>query len=132
MDNCDLTSAERCISTGSAAALVRVIRAASRDFAFGPEFLASLPLGGIDGTLEDRMNGEAAPVRGKTGHLRHVSSLSGVLPASDGALLSFAVLVNGARGNTLDVDEAIDQFVAALYAPKPKDAPALQVPSSPE
>ncbi len=94
--------------------LVSVLRRASRSFDSGPEFLASLPLGGLDGTLEDRMEDGAILVRGKTGHLRRVSSLSGVVPAPDGRWLAFAILVNGARGNRLDVDAAIDALVAAL------------------
>ncbi len=94
--------------------LVSVLRRAARSFDSGPEFLASLPLGGLDGTLEDRMEDGAIPVRGKTGHLRRVSSLSGVVPAPDGRWLAFAILVNGARGNRLDVDAAIDALVRAL------------------
>ena len=94
--------------------LVSVLRRAARSFAFGPEFLASLPLGGLDGTLEDRMEDGAISVRGKTGHLRRVSSLSGVVPSPDGRWLAFAILVNGARGNRLDVDAAIDALVGAL------------------
>lgn len=117
----------------SPAVLVRVIRESSRSFVYGPEFLASLPLGGLDGTLEDRMNGDTATVRGKTGHLRHVSSLCGVLPGSaGGGMLSFAVIVNGARGNALEVDEAIDGFVAALHGADVRGAPATPAPSSPE
>ena len=105
----------------SPAVLVRVIREAALRFGSGPEFLASLPLGGRDGTLEDRMNGDVSGVRGKTGHLRHVSSLSGVLSDASGEILVFSVLVNGARGDALEVDEAIDAFVVALRAPDPTD-----------
>ncbi len=59
------------------------------------------------------MEGGQTHVRGKTGHLRHVSSLSGLLPGA-GEWLVFSVLVNGARGSGLDVDAAIDAFIAAL------------------
>jgi D-alanyl-D-alanine carboxypeptidase/D-alanyl-D-alanine-endopeptidase (penicillin-binding protein 4) len=94
--------------------LVALVRRAARGFASGPEFLASLPLGGLDGTLEDRMENGAIAVRGKTGHLRRVSSLSGIVPGATGRWLAFAILVNGARGNRLEVDAAIDAFVAEL------------------
>ena len=97
----------------SAALLAHVVRDAVRRFGSGPEFMASLPLGGLDGTLEDRMNGEKTPIRGKTGHLRHVSSLSGLLRRGDERLV-FSVLVNGARGSDAEVDAAIDAFVADL------------------
>ncbi len=61
------------------------------------------------------MEGGQTHVRGKTGHLRHVSSLSGLLPGA-GEWLVFSVLVNGARGSSLDVDAAIDAFIADLSA----------------
>lgn len=93
--------------------LVRVLRDASARFDFGPEFLSSLPIGGLDGTLEDRLDPNT-PVRGKTGHLSHVGALSGVLFAPGGRRLGFAVLVNGARGGALEIDEAIDAFVVRL------------------
>jgi D-alanyl-D-alanine carboxypeptidase/D-alanyl-D-alanine-endopeptidase (penicillin-binding protein 4) len=101
----------------SPALLVRVIRDAARRFSSGPEFLASLPLAGLDGTLEDRMDEAPRPLRGKTGHLRHVSSLSGVFPDPSGRRLAFALIVNGARGGGLEVDAAIDAFLFDLGAP---------------
>ncbi len=97
----------------SAALLTHVLRDAALRFDSGPEFVASLPLGGLDGTLEDRMNGGQTHVRGKTGHLRHVASLSGLLPRGDDWLV-FSVLVNGARGSDAEVDAAIDAFIADL------------------
>ena len=53
-------------------------------------------------------------IRAKTGHLRHVASLSGVLPWEDGGWLAFSILVNGARAGRTDVDSAIDSFVGKL------------------
>ncbi|MBW2282727.1 MAG: D-alanyl-D-alanine carboxypeptidase/D-alanyl-D-alanine-endopeptidase [Deltaproteobacteria bacterium] len=108
----------------SPAALVAVLRAGATDPASGPEFLASLPLGGLDGTLEDRMQEVTQPFRGKTGHLRHVSSLTGILPGVDGRALVFSVLVNGARGGPLDVDAALDAFVASLLRVPPAPPPS--------
>lgn len=97
--------------------LTALIRSSAASFGFGPEFLASLPIGGRDGTLETRMESATLPVRGKTGHLRRVSSLSGVVPAPDGGLRAFSVVINGARGSSLDVDAAIDAFVERLGTP---------------
>jgi D-alanyl-D-alanine carboxypeptidase/D-alanyl-D-alanine-endopeptidase (penicillin-binding protein 4) len=98
----------------SASTLVGVIRSAAADFRYGPEFLASLPLGGLDGTLEKRMEGLPGRVRGKTGHLSAVVSLAGITGDAQGRRLAFAVLVNGARGGALAVDQAIDAFVSDL------------------
>ena len=93
--------------------LVEVMRGAALRFDSGPEFLSSLPLGGLDGTLEDLMVDGSVVVRGKTGHLRRVSSLTGVLPSGDGDI-AFSILVNGARGGRVEVDAAIDRFVSSL------------------
>ena len=114
-------------------ALVGLLARVSERFEWGPEFLAALPLGGRDGTLEDRLNGEAIPLRAKTGHLRRVASLSGYVETLDGRRLAFAVLINGARSSALDVDAALDRFVTRLSQldkhppaePPPPDATAL-------
>ncbi len=97
----------------SAATLVEIIRSASSRFGSGPEFLASLPLGGLDGTLEDRMEAGDVPVRAKTGHLRRVASLSGLVPTPSGQVV-FSVLINGARGSDAEVDVALDGFIQKL------------------
>jgi D-alanyl-D-alanine carboxypeptidase/D-alanyl-D-alanine-endopeptidase (penicillin-binding protein 4) len=93
--------------------LVGLLRRSAQSARSGPEFLASLPLGGLDGTLRDR-EFAALPVRAKTGHLRAVSSLAGVLPTHAGRRLAFAIIVNGARGTQPDVDAAIDALVASF------------------
>jgi D-alanyl-D-alanine carboxypeptidase/D-alanyl-D-alanine-endopeptidase (penicillin-binding protein 4) len=122
----------------SARALVGLLARVSERFEWGPEFVSALPLGGLDGTLEDRLNGEAIPLRAKTGHLRRVSSLSGYVETLDGRRLAFAVLINGARTPALDVDAALDRFVTRLSQldkeqtakPPPVDATALSPPES--
>jgi serine-type D-Ala-D-Ala carboxypeptidase/endopeptidase (penicillin-binding protein 4) len=102
----------------SAATLASVVRHAALEFGSGAEFLASLPIGGRDGTLEERGYETVVGVRGKTGHLRSVASLAGVFPGEQGKLRAFAIIVNGARGGRLDVDAAIDELVTSLAAPK--------------
>jgi serine-type D-Ala-D-Ala carboxypeptidase/endopeptidase (penicillin-binding protein 4) len=76
--------------------LVTVMRAALRDFRIGSEYLASLAVAGIDGTLGQRMGGTPAHryVRAKTGTLANVSSLSGVVGAPGEKPLLFSLLVN--------------------------------------
>jgi D-alanyl-D-alanine carboxypeptidase/D-alanyl-D-alanine-endopeptidase (penicillin-binding protein 4) len=100
----------------SAATLARIVRHAALQFGSGPEFLASLPIGGRDGTLEDRNYAAGLAVRGKTGHLRNVSSLAGVVEGEQGRRRAFAIIVNGARADRLEVDAAIDEVVAGLAA----------------
>jgi len=101
----------------SPATLVAVIRKAALRFESGAEFVSALPIGGREGTLEDRMQDGAVQIRAKTGHLRRVAALSGVVPASDGSTRAFSILVNGARGEPDGVDAAIDAFAARLGEP---------------
>jgi D-alanyl-D-alanine carboxypeptidase/D-alanyl-D-alanine-endopeptidase (penicillin-binding protein 4) len=109
------------------ATLAAVIRDSAKSFAYGPEFLSSLPIAGRDGTLETRMDDFGPTVRAKTGHLQRVASLSGVVPTAAGGLRVFSLLINGARGNSLDVDAAVDAFVEKLAAPRP--TPAAPAPT---
>ncbi|HXX47515.1 MAG TPA: D-alanyl-D-alanine carboxypeptidase/D-alanyl-D-alanine-endopeptidase [Myxococcota bacterium] len=96
------------------ATLVAVIRKAALRFESGAEFVSALPIGGSEGTLEDRMQDGAIRIRAKTGHLRRVAALSGIVPAADGSTRAFSILVNGARGEADGVDAAIDAFAAKL------------------
>jgi D-alanyl-D-alanine carboxypeptidase/D-alanyl-D-alanine-endopeptidase (penicillin-binding protein 4) len=96
------------------ATLAAVIRRSAQRFEFGPEFLAALPIGGREGTLEERMQDGTVPIRAKTGHLRRVSALSGLVPGPGGTVRVFSILVNGSRGDAAGVDDAIDAFVERL------------------
>src|SRR5258707_5364797 len=52
---------------------------------YAPEFLASLPLAGVDGTLRSRMKTTpAGGVRLKTGHIDGVSGVAGYVTANGG------------------------------------------------
>jgi serine-type D-Ala-D-Ala carboxypeptidase/endopeptidase (penicillin-binding protein 4) len=55
----------------------------------------SLPIAGVDGTLESRMLGTSAQgdVRGKTGTISGVSSMSGYVTTRDGELLAFSMMM---------------------------------------
>lgn len=77
--------------------IVRLLSIGYRDFRWGPDLVASLSIGGVDGTISRRMaSGPAAGlVRAKTGTLDGVSTLSGYLATDGRAPLAFSVLVNG-------------------------------------
>jgi D-alanyl-D-alanine carboxypeptidase/D-alanyl-D-alanine-endopeptidase (penicillin-binding protein 4) len=67
---------------------------------FAPEFLASLPLAGMDGTLRSRM--KSAPqgsVRLKTGHLDGVSGVAGYVTTPGGKPFVLVSLVNSPRAD---------------------------------
>jgi D-alanyl-D-alanine carboxypeptidase/D-alanyl-D-alanine-endopeptidase (penicillin-binding protein 4) len=80
----------------SAVQIAMVLRAAMRDFRISSEFLASLAVGGADGTLAHRMAGSAAErlVRAKTGTLANASCLSGIVGAPGSKPLVFSILMN--------------------------------------
>ncbi len=116
----------------SANALARILLAMHRDFLSAPEFMASLPIGGIDGTLDHRMIGTAAArkIRAKTGFINGVSTLSGYAWNDNGRLLVFSILVNSPRGGG-DVNGALDRLCAAMVrSALPAAAPASVAPAA--
>lgn len=86
----------------SPAHMVELLTYAWNDFRIGPEFVASLPLGGLDGTLSHRLNDEhiKGKVRAKTGNMTGVSSLAGYATTSHGEVLAFAILINDFVGSS--------------------------------
>jgi len=60
------------------------------------DFLDSLPIAGMDGTIRNRMKMTAAQgnVRAKTGYISNTRSLSGFVNTKDGEPLVFSLLVN--------------------------------------
>ena len=107
------------------------MRAALRDFRIASEYLSSLAVAGIDGTLGQRMGGTVAHrfVRAKTGTLANVSSLSGVVGAPGQKPLLFSFLVNDVV-NAVAARQAQDRAAEALVLYlDPSAAAALASPS---
>ncbi len=82
----------------------------------GPEYRATLAVGGRDGTLwhrfrEDGMEGR---VRAKTGSLSGVFCLAGYVAAADGTDYAFTFFVNELDGSTARARAAHDQLVRVL------------------
>jgi len=59
------------------------------------EFIQSLPIAGIDGTLQNRMQQIKAQIQAKTGTLPGVSALSGYVVNNKQPIGAFSILVNG-------------------------------------
>jgi len=79
--------------------MARILSAACRS-RFAPEFMASLPLAGLDGTLRSRMKGSpAGAVRLKTGHIDGVSGVAGYVTSASGKLYVLVSLVNHPRAD---------------------------------
>lgn len=80
--------------------MANVLRAAYRS-PYAPEFLASLPLAGIDGTLRARMKTTpAGAVRLKTGHIDEVSGVAGYVTTPAGKTYVLVSLINDPRVDT--------------------------------
>lgn len=107
----------------SAKQVTTLLRAAHKDYRIGPDLVASLPAGGLDGTLAKRWHGRPAlgRVRAKTGTLDKVVTLAGYIALDSEHPLGFAILVNdipaGQRAGARAVaDEIIDALAAYLGA----------------
>jgi D-alanyl-D-alanine carboxypeptidase/D-alanyl-D-alanine-endopeptidase (penicillin-binding protein 4) len=101
----------------SVALLANVLRAAYKS-AYAPEFIASLSLGGLDGTTRGRFDehsGESL-MHVKTGRLDHVSALAGYVHAANGKTYVIAVVMNSDvahRGPGQELEEAVVRWVQA-------------------
>jgi len=95
--------------------LVQLLGYAQRQ-PWGAEFVASLPVAGQDGTLENRMRGTAAAgqVHAKTGLVEHVNSLSGYATTRRGAHLIFAIFGNNTGTHGREAINAVDSICVAM------------------
>lgn len=86
----------------SSFAMWKVLEHLHDDFRVQPEFLTSLPIAGVDGTLKKRMKNSPAErwVRAKTGYLTNVVSLAGYAGIADGRVITFSFIYNGSTDET--------------------------------
>jgi D-alanyl-D-alanine carboxypeptidase/D-alanyl-D-alanine-endopeptidase (penicillin-binding protein 4) len=83
---------------------------------WGPDFMATLPIAGVDGTLDDRLKGTPASglIHAKTGGLEHVHALSGYATTVSGEYLVFSIFVNNDSQRGRDSTAAIDAIALAM------------------
>jgi D-alanyl-D-alanine carboxypeptidase/D-alanyl-D-alanine-endopeptidase (penicillin-binding protein 4) len=96
----------------SASTMVRLLEGMHRDSLAFPTFSYSLPIAGVDGTIDRRMRGTLAAghLRAKTGSLTAVSALSGYVQTASGELLIFSILMQGFPGSTRSYRQVQDQI----------------------
>jgi serine-type D-Ala-D-Ala carboxypeptidase/endopeptidase (penicillin-binding protein 4) len=77
--------------------LTEVLKYAFKNQLISSQFINSLSIGGVDGTLKMRFRRSEVlgKVMAKTGHLNNVNTLSGYLFTNSGDVLVFSILTNG-------------------------------------
>lgn len=97
---------------------------------WGSDFLATLPVAGVDGTLETRFaTGPATGlIHAKTGSIANVRAVSGYATSRRGESLIFSIVVNANPQHGLDATSALDAIASAMIdtlgptpaAPRPR------------
>ena len=96
----------------SAELLTRLLVYMYQNFELMPEYVASLPIAGVDGTLGNRMQGVSAEkmLRAKTGTLSGVSALAGYAVTADGEVFAFGILISHYVGSATPARDIQDQI----------------------
>lgn len=87
------------------------------NFKLSPEFLSSLPISGVDGTLKKRLRQVMTEkVRAKTGYMGGVVALGGYLDVVKGREpVAFVFFYNGPAKHDWDVRDHFDRILYRLY-----------------
>jgi D-alanyl-D-alanine carboxypeptidase/D-alanyl-D-alanine-endopeptidase (penicillin-binding protein 4) len=96
-------------------AVATVLEFAQKQSWFGT-YYDSLPVAGVDGTLEDRMKGTLAAghIHAKTGSVEHVRTLSGYAETPGGRRLIFSFLSNNQAGKNHETADALTGLCVAM------------------
>lgn len=96
--------------------LLSVLNNVKKDFRIYPEFLTTLPIAGVDGTLKKRMKGMPGEnhVRAKTGLLTGAMGLAGYASTPRGGGYTFVFMYNGPHKNYQKVISLFDQMASIL------------------
>jgi D-alanyl-D-alanine carboxypeptidase/D-alanyl-D-alanine-endopeptidase (penicillin-binding protein 4) len=77
-------------------------------------FMESLAIGGVDGTLKNRMGMIPRKMRGKTGSMTGVSSLCGYLTTNTGREFAIAIFVNGYVKEGREIKRKLEDGICQL------------------
>jgi len=98
-------------------ALTHLLAYASHQ-SWGAAWRQTLPVAGVDGTLDHRFAN--TPLKGrlwaKTGTLDEANALSGYVSTASGRIVAFSILVNGRYPGSDSEQEAIDRIAEAIAA----------------
>ena len=90
----------------------------ARQQPWGDAFVTTLPVAGVDGTLDNRMKGTAAEgrVRAKTGSVERTQAVSGYADTIRGEHLIFSMFDNHNGGPSREASKVLDLIAAAMVA----------------
>jgi D-alanyl-D-alanine carboxypeptidase/D-alanyl-D-alanine-endopeptidase (penicillin-binding protein 4) len=93
-----------------------ILTSVRNDFRIFPEFLASLPIAGVDGTLRSRFRGlnGVGWVRAKSGLLNGAIGLAGFTGDDKGRIYTFVLLFNGPAGKEEAARGLFDRLATTL------------------
>ncbi len=93
-----------------------VLTAVRRDFRIFPEFLSSLPISGVDGTLRNRFKGleSVGWIRAKSGLLNGAIGLAGFAGDDKGRIFTFVFLFNGSAGKEDSARQLFDRMATSI------------------
>ncbi|HEX9457456.1 MAG TPA: D-alanyl-D-alanine carboxypeptidase/D-alanyl-D-alanine-endopeptidase, partial [Candidatus Acidoferrum sp.] len=96
-------------------AIVTILTLAQKQSWFAT-YYASLPVAGVDGTLEDRMKNTPAAgrIHAKTGSVEHVRTLSGFAETASGRRVIFSFLSNNQGGKSHEAADALTGLCVAM------------------
>ena len=125
LDNGSGLSRSERIAPRQLAALLR----AAADKQWAPEFIASLPLVGVDGTMRNRLKDSpaAARARVKTGTLRDVDANAGYVRDTSGRMWVFSAMLRHDPG--IKARPVLDALIDWIARGTPDDAPVPGAPA---
>ena len=96
--------------------LLTVLNRSSQKLEYSGEFIAAMPIAGMDGTLKNRMKNTPAQgeVRAKTGMLNGAAGLAGYHRAKSGTLYAFVFIFNGPDAKADRARDLFDDFTVSL------------------
>jgi D-alanyl-D-alanine carboxypeptidase/D-alanyl-D-alanine-endopeptidase (penicillin-binding protein 4) len=108
-------------------AIVALLKYAQQQSWFAT-YYASLPMAGVDGTLETQMKNTNAATRihAKTGSVEHVRTRSGFAETASGRRLIFSFLSNNQGGKNHEASDALDGLCIAMVEEFDRKPPAKE------
>jgi D-alanyl-D-alanine carboxypeptidase/D-alanyl-D-alanine-endopeptidase (penicillin-binding protein 4) len=100
----------------TADAIVMLLKHVWHDETMRGPFLAALPVGGHDGTLDTRMKGTplAGRVQAKTGTIANMRALSGFLTTESGEKIAFSIIANHFTAPNNEIDAIAERALSRL------------------